>query len=66
MARIPVNRNFETVDQIYISLTESNANHPYILAAVKQCIGEDYVVVTSDGFEIKESNGTEGKIQQRI
>ena len=49
----PGKPNFETVDQIYILLTEITANHSFILAAVKQCIGEDYIVVTSDGFEIK-------------
>ena len=37
-----------------IKSTFHSANHPFILAAVKQCIGEDYIVVTSDGFEIKE------------
>ena len=52
---------FERVDQIFISIVEVTATLPHILSEVKQHAGEDYVIVTGDGLEVKESSGTEGK-----
>lgn len=56
---------FEKLDQIYVSITEATANQPFILAAIHEHLGDDYIVVTSEVFEVKESNGTEGVCMQK-
>jgi hypothetical protein len=40
----PGKPNFENRWSNLYFITETTANHPFILAAVKQCIGEDYIV----------------------
>lgn len=51
---------FEKREQIFITLTEGTATLPYILAQVKELVGDDYIIVTCDGLEVKECSGTEG------
>ena len=51
---------FEKREQIFVSITETTATLPYILAQVKEHVGDDYIIVTCDGLELKESTGTEG------
>ena len=52
--------HFDVVDTIYIAITEATANQPFILAAVKDNVGDEHVIVAANGYEIKESSGTEG------
>ena len=61
MRYINAKPEFERVDQIFIPIVEATATLPHILSEVKQNAGEDYVIVTWDGLEVKESSGTEGK-----
>ena len=61
MRYINAKPEFERVDQIFIPIVEATATLPHILSEVKQNAGEDYVIVTGDGLEVKESSGTEGK-----
>lgn len=61
MRYINAKPEFERVDQIFIPIVEATATLPHILSEVKQHAGEDYVIVTGDGLEVKESSGTEGK-----
>lgn len=51
---------FEKRDQVFVSITETSANQPSILAAVQEQLGNDFVIVSADGFEVKESSGTQG------
>ncbi|KAL5509366.1 hypothetical protein EMCRGX_G004736 [Ephydatia muelleri] len=60
MRYINAKPEFERVDQIFIPIVEATATLPHILSEVKQNAGEDYVIVTWDGLEVKESSGTEG------
>eukprot|EP00731_Ephydatia_muelleri_P019814 Em0012g639a len=60
MRYINAKPEFERVDQIFIPIVEATATLPHILSEVKQNAGEDYVIVTGDGLEVKESSGTEG------
>lgn len=52
--------HFEKHDQIFISITEITACQPHILAAVREHAGDNYIIVTGDGLEVKDSSGTEG------
>ena len=51
---------FEKREQMFIFITEATATLPYILAQVKELAGEEHIIVTCDGLEIKDSSGTEG------
>lgn len=51
---------FEKRDQVFVSITETSANQPNILAAVQEQLGNEFVIVSADGFEVKESSGTQG------
>lgn len=51
---------FETETQMYIDLTESTATVEYVIQEVKHRWGDDYVIVTIDGLELGESEGTKG------
>ena len=48
------------VDQVYIDLTEATANVHHVNAFLKRELGEDYVVVGSDGFPVKDATATQG------
>ena len=51
------------LSQAFIDITESTANVPFITSAMIQAKwgGSEYVLVTADGLQIKESSGTQGK-----
>lgn len=55
--------HFEKQDQLFISITDATANQPHILASVREYAGDDFVIVTGDGLEVKESSGTEGNLK---
>jgi len=54
---------FTCLGQTFVELTEFTANVPSILAAVQMEFGNDYVIVTGNGLEVKDSPGTDGKWQ---
>eukprot|EP00731_Ephydatia_muelleri_P025474 Em0017g557a len=51
---------FECHGQAFFEITESNANVPALLVAVRTEFGEDYTIVTGDGLQVKDSFGTQG------
>ena len=51
---------FECHGQAFFEITESNANVPALLVAVRTEFGEDYTIETGDGLEVKDSFGTQG------
>ena len=51
---------FECHGKAFFEITESNANVPALLVAVRTEFGEDYTIVTGDGLEVKDSFGTQG------
>ncbi|KAL5496426.1 hypothetical protein EMCRGX_G012706 [Ephydatia muelleri] len=52
--------SFNKRDLVYVSISESTATLPHVLSAVRDQLGEEYIIVTSDGFEVKDSPGTQG------
>ena len=50
----------QSTKYIYIHNGSYTANQPFILAAVKEHVGNNHIIVALDRFEIKESSGTEG------
>ena len=47
--------------QIHLDVMESTANVQYVLNEVQQRWGEEYVLVTIDGLELEDCEGTIGK-----
>ena len=54
---------FTPVTQTFVDVTESTANTTYILNAVQRKWGAPYVIVTSDGLQIEDGSGTQGKAE---
>lgn len=52
---------FQRQGQLFIDVTESTANVPYISNAIQKKWGNDYMLVTVDGLEIDDSAGTQGR-----
>ena len=52
---------FNSMEQIYIDLTEKTASAVTIKSAVQEEWGDGYTVVTADGLEVRDSAGTTGK-----
>ena len=52
--------NFEMMGQMFIEVCERTSNVAYILTQIQREFGQDYVVVTADGLEVKDSSGTQG------
>ena len=46
--------------QMHLDVTESTANVQYVLNEVQQRWGEEYVLVTIDGLELEDCEGTKG------
>ena len=46
--------------QMHVEVTESTANVQHITREVQQQWGEQYVLVTADGFELENCEGTQG------
>ena len=44
----------------FVEMTEATANILHVTAAVEREFGEDHVVVTADGLEVKDCAGTQG------
>ncbi len=53
--------NFERIGQTFVNITEATANLNHVLTAVREEFGEEYVVTTADGLEVKDSSGTQGE-----
>ena len=51
---------FTPIDVAYCEITEETANAPYISSFVKQQYGDNYILTSSDGLEIKDFSGTRG------
>lgn len=61
MKRLPNGKaEFSAENQIFISVSEGNANVHFIQNVVQQKWGRSYVLVTSDGLSIEDSSGTQG------
>ena len=52
---------FNTLEQIYVDLTDKTASAITIKSAVQEEWGDEYTLVTADGLEVKDSAGTTGK-----
>ena len=52
---------FTPIDVAYCEVTEDTANAPYISSFIKQQFGDNYVLTSNDGLEIKDFSGTRGK-----
>ena len=54
-------KQFNPVCHMYLQVTEVSANVTLIKAAIQRKWGSNYTLVTSDGIELEDSPGTEGK-----
>ena len=55
---------FTPIDVAYCEITEETANAPYISSFVKQQYGDNYILTSSDGLEIKDFSGTRGNYSE--
>jgi len=46
---------------MHVDVTETNANVEYITREAQQRWGEQYVLVTADGLELENCEGTKGR-----
>ena len=51
----------EKKGQHFVQLSESTANALYVTSAIKNEFGEDHVINTGDGLEVRDSSGTQSK-----
>lgn len=51
---------FEQETQMHIDLTENTANVEHVIQEVKQLWGDSYVLVTVDGLQLEDCEGTQG------
>ena len=51
---------FQKYDQVFIPMEESSGTLPFVLAAVRDQVGDEYIIVTPDGLEVRDSAGTQG------
>ena len=51
---------FQSLNQMYIELSESTANVGFVTEAIKKQWGSEYIIVTIDGLEIDDSSATQG------
>jgi len=68
-ARLSYKKNkpeFFVVNHHFISITESTANVQSICEALRKMCGEDYTVVTKEGFEIIDSLATRGIVKDNL
>lgn len=47
--------------QLFVDVNESTANASYIRSVVQTKWGSQYVIVTTDGQEIEDNSGTQGR-----
>ena len=58
--------DFQLQGQTFIEVCEKTANVMYILTQVQRVFGSEYVVVTADGLEVKDSSGTQGMSEKKL
>ena len=58
--------SFTKRDLVNVNISESTTTLPYVLSAVRDQLGDEYIIVTSDGFEVKDSPGTQGISNQHL
>ena len=51
---------FEAISQMYIGMTEQNANINYVTEEVRKHWGEEFTIVSNDGIEIADTATTQG------
>lgn len=52
--------DFHRTGQLFVGVTETTANVGYVCEAVRNQWGDEYTVVTRDGFEIVDTAATQG------
>lgn len=52
---------FESIDVLYVDITEANANVAFLLKLVQEEYGDNYIMLTSEGLTVKDSPATRGK-----
>ncbi len=52
----------KTETQLYIDISEHTANVEHILREARGRWGDNYVLVTIDGLELQDSEGTKGML----
>ena len=57
---------FQPITQIYVDINEQVANVTYIKVCAQKKWGSEYTIVTSDGVELEDCPGTEGKLRARM
>ena len=48
--------------QMHIDLAESTANVEHVTKEVQQRWGPNYVIITSDGLQLEDCEGTQGRL----
>ena len=61
IVRAKMDSEFSQKAQMHLNVAESTANVNHILREVHQRWGEEYVIVTVDGLELEDCEGTKGK-----
>ena len=62
LKRLPNGKcEFSHMGQLFVDVNESTANANYIRSVVQTKWGSQYVIVTTDGLEIEDSSGTQGR-----
>ena len=54
--------NFNPVDNVLVELTEAMSNVLHVNALVKRELGDEYVVVSTEGYPVKDCTATQGKL----
>ena len=49
-------------EQMHIDVSESNANVQFVTNEMQRRWGNNYVIVTTDGLELEDCEGTKGKL----
>ena len=52
---------FSRQGQIFVNITDSSTNLTHILTGVREEFGDEYVVVTADGLEVRDFSRTQGE-----
>ena len=62
MSRQPSGKpSFNRLGQIFVDVTEATANVTHIKLVIQQKWGHDYTLVTADGLELEDCQGTQGQ-----
>ena len=52
--------NLVATDELFVEITEATANVHHVNVAINRQLGDGHVVVTSGGYEVKDSSATQG------